>query len=117
MRRMSDILGDESERLLATGTDDVNVANAQRQAQHTGRKTMRRDAKSCDGDKVGRPGARTETLEISNVMRRRARGCNARQQWPRRGSNPHTGYPIRDFKSRASANSATRPRSVRIWSC
>ncbi len=30
-------------------------------------------------------------------------------KWPRRDSNPHTGYPIRDFKSRASANSATRP--------
>ena len=31
------------------------------------------------------------------------------QQWPRRDSNPHGGYPPRDFKSRASANSATRP--------
>jgi len=29
--------------------------------------------------------------------------------WPRRGSNPHGGCPPRDFKSRASASSATRP--------
>ena len=31
------------------------------------------------------------------------------QQWPRRGSNPHTPFGIRDFKSRASASFATRP--------
>ena len=30
-------------------------------------------------------------------------------QWPRRGSNPHTPFGIRDFKSRASASFATRP--------
>lgn len=36
--------------------------------------------------------------------------ANHRPKWPRRDSNPHTGYPIRDFKSRASAYSATRPK-------
>ena len=30
-------------------------------------------------------------------------------QWPRRGSNPHGDYSPRDFKSRASADFATRP--------
>ena len=34
-----------------------------------------------------------------------------RSEWPRRGSNPHESYLSRDFKSRASANSATRPFS------
>jgi hypothetical protein len=29
--------------------------------------------------------------------------------WPKRGSNPHEPYGSRDFKSRASANSAIRP--------
>jgi hypothetical protein len=30
-------------------------------------------------------------------------------QWPRRDLNPHEDYSPRDFKSRASADSATRP--------
>lgn len=30
-------------------------------------------------------------------------------EWPERGSNPHGGYPPRDFKSRAYANFAIRP--------
>ena len=40
-------------------------------------------------------------------------GCIRLHQWPRRGSNPHGGCPPRDFKSRASANSATRPGELR----
>lgn len=34
-------------------------------------------------------------------------------EWPRRGSNPHTPFGIRDFKSRASASFATRPEGNR----
>ena len=32
-------------------------------------------------------------------------------KWPKRGSNPHSRYRERDFKSRASANSAIRPNA------
>jgi hypothetical protein len=38
-------------------------------------------------------------------------------QWPRRGSNPHTACAIRDFKSRASAYSATRPCTCYVRVC
>ncbi len=39
------------------------------------------------------------------TARRKSLSCN----WPERGSNPHGGFPPRDFKSRASANFAIRP--------
>ncbi len=35
-------------------------------------------------------------------------------KWPERGSNPHGGYPPRDFKSRASANFAIRPGACAV---
>ena len=38
-------------------------------------------------------------------------------EWPRRGSNPHTPFGIRDFKSRASASFATRPEGNRRGCC
>ena len=36
------------------------------------------------------------------------------KEWPKRGSNPHDPYGSRDFKSRASANSAIRPEPKSI---
>ena len=63
---------------------------------------------------ASRESASRENASRENAGRWLAHGSdpsNAEQfqQWPRRGSNPHGGYPPRDFKSRASANSATRP--------
>lgn len=43
--------------------------------------------------------------------RTRERGIPDMVDWPRRDSNPHGGNPPQDFKSRASAYSATRPKS------
>ena len=65
-------------------------------------------------ESASRENAGRENAGRENAGRRLAHGsdpANAEQfqQWPRRGSNPHGGYPPRDFKSRASANSATRP--------
>ena len=39
----------------------------------------------------------------------------AASHWLRRGSNPHGGYPPQDFKSCASASSATQPGSLPVW--
>ena len=60
--------------------------------------------KPGDSGHAGHPAihaARRRTLPIQ--------GFSMGNQWPRRGSNPHTPYGIRDFKSRASASFATRP--------
>ena len=43
-----------------------------------------------------------------------AEGGIAVSYWPRRDSNPHGPFGPQDFKSRASANSATRPKCSQI---
>jgi hypothetical protein len=48
---------------------------------------------------------------IANMLVRRK---SFDSKWPKRGSNPHEPYGSRDFKSRASANSAIRPSYLNL---
>jgi hypothetical protein len=55
---------------------------------------------------LGRGDARWFGMTTHSILR------TEKTNWPRRESNPHEGYPPRDFKSPASAYSATRPCGV-----
>ena len=97
------------------GLVDTTAAQASRRTLAHGDRIVRLDMSSTqnrqnlawEADVNQRIGAGKSIIPADS------RSCgyfDARIGWPRRDSNPHGRYRPEDFKSSASANSATRPR-------
>ena len=123
--KVQDLITAPLEALRATGTDDVGTggeAEAQRQAQHSGRGSRRHGASECDEKTATQddnsPGdGNRNALQVAKIGDD-VRGDATTNVNGRGGdSNPHGGYPPEDFKSGGYSTQrppqATRPPKTR----
>ena len=96
--KLPDLLTDDPSIFRATGTDDFVASNGQQLGQQLNGRPRQRVADR--GEEAAAPEPTDDSHNVLPILTfdedRQDMATN--DNWPRRGSNPHTAYAIQDFK-------------------